>query len=123
MLRVCLSHFSVDNVLISFQCWYCVHLISMLIVCLFHFSVDSSYRSSMSVQSSLVMYPIYKYGTEEQRKKYLPKLGILFINISLHVNILCMCLNVSDILVFFFVDHIKYNDFLLFTNCIKHYKG
>ncbi len=36
--------------------------------------VDSSYRSAMSVQSSLVMYPIYAYGTEEQRQKYLPKL-------------------------------------------------
>src|SRR5215468_9431381 len=35
--------------------------------------VDSSYRSSMSVQSSLVMYPIYAYGSEEQRRKYLPK--------------------------------------------------
>ena len=37
--------------------------------------VDSGYRSAMSVQSSLVMYPIYSYGTEEQRKKYLPKLA------------------------------------------------
>ena len=37
--------------------------------------IDSGYRSMMSVQSSLVMYPIYAYGTEEQRKKYLPKLG------------------------------------------------
>ncbi len=37
--------------------------------------VDSGYRSAMSVQSSLVMYPIYAYGTEEQRKKYLPKLA------------------------------------------------
>lgn len=37
--------------------------------------VDSGYRSSMSVQSSLVMYPIYTYGTEEQREKYLPKLA------------------------------------------------
>ena len=37
--------------------------------------VDSGYRSMMSVQSSLVMYPIYAYGTEEQRKKYLPKLA------------------------------------------------
>ncbi|KQB95552.1 acyl-CoA dehydrogenase [Loktanella sp. 1ANDIMAR09] len=36
--------------------------------------VDSGYRSMMSVQSSLVMYPIYAYGSEEQRKKYLPKL-------------------------------------------------
>lgn len=37
--------------------------------------VDSGYRSAMSVQSSLVMYPIFTYGTEEQRKKYLPKLS------------------------------------------------
>lgn len=37
--------------------------------------IDSGYRSMMSVQSSLVMYPIYAYGTEEQRKKYLPKLS------------------------------------------------
>jgi glutaryl-CoA dehydrogenase len=37
--------------------------------------VDSGYRSAMSVQSSLVMYPIYAYGSEEQRKKYLPGLA------------------------------------------------
>jgi len=37
--------------------------------------VDSGYRSMMSVQSSLVMYPIYAYGTEAQRAKYLPKLA------------------------------------------------
>ena len=37
--------------------------------------VDSGYRSAMSVQSSLVMYPIYEFGTEEQRMKYLPKLA------------------------------------------------
>jgi glutaryl-CoA dehydrogenase len=37
--------------------------------------VDSGYRSMMSVQSSLVMYPIYAYGSEEQRNKYLPKLA------------------------------------------------
>jgi glutaryl-CoA dehydrogenase len=37
--------------------------------------VDSGYRSAMSVQSSLVMHPIYSYGSEEQRKKYLPKLA------------------------------------------------
>ena len=38
-------------------------------------AVDSGYRSMMSVQSSLVMYPIYTYGSEEQRKTYLPKLA------------------------------------------------
>ena len=38
-------------------------------------AVDSGYRSAMSVQSSLVMHPIWAYGTEEQREKYLPKLA------------------------------------------------
>ena len=38
-------------------------------------AVDSGYRSAMSVQSSLVMHPIYAYGSEEQRMKYLPKLA------------------------------------------------
>jgi glutaryl-CoA dehydrogenase len=37
--------------------------------------VDSGYRSAMSVQSSLVMYPIHAYGTEAQRQKYLPRLA------------------------------------------------
>ncbi|MEO6717032.1 MAG: acyl-CoA dehydrogenase family protein, partial [Novosphingobium sp.] len=37
--------------------------------------VDSGYRSMMSVQSSLVMYPIFAYGSEEQRLKYLPRLA------------------------------------------------
>jgi glutaryl-CoA dehydrogenase len=37
--------------------------------------VDSGYRSAMSVQSSLVMHPIHAYGSEEQRKTYLPKLA------------------------------------------------
>jgi len=37
--------------------------------------VDSGYRSAMSVQSSLVMYPIYDFGSEEQRLKYLPRLA------------------------------------------------
>jgi glutaryl-CoA dehydrogenase len=37
--------------------------------------IDSGYRSMMSVQSSLVMYPIHAYGSEPQRKKYLPKLA------------------------------------------------
>ncbi len=37
--------------------------------------IDSGYRSMMSVQSSLVMLPIYEFGTEEQRQKYLPKLA------------------------------------------------
>ena len=37
--------------------------------------VDSGYRSAMSVQSSLVMHPIFAYGTEDQRRKYLPRLA------------------------------------------------
>lgn len=37
--------------------------------------IDSGYRSMMSVQSSLVMHPIYAYGSEDQRRKYLPKLA------------------------------------------------
>ncbi|MBN7755665.1 acyl-CoA dehydrogenase [Nitratireductor aquimarinus] len=37
--------------------------------------IDSGYRSMMSVQSSLVMYPIHAYGSEEQKQKYLPKLA------------------------------------------------
>ena len=37
--------------------------------------IDSGYRSMMSVQSSLVMHPIYSYGSEEQRQKYLPELA------------------------------------------------
>ncbi len=37
--------------------------------------VDSGYRSAMSVQSSLVMHPIYAYGSEDQKKKYLPQLA------------------------------------------------
>ncbi len=37
--------------------------------------VDSGYRSAMSVQSSLVMHPIFAYGTEAQRERYLPKLA------------------------------------------------
>lgn len=37
--------------------------------------VDSGYRSAMSVQSSLVMHPIYKFGSDEQKDKYLPRLA------------------------------------------------
>src|SRR5581483_718608 len=37
--------------------------------------VDSGYRSAMSVQSALVMYPIHAYGSEEQRRHYLPRLA------------------------------------------------
>ena len=35
-------------------------------------AIDSGYRSAMSVQSSLVMYPIYEFGSEEQRRRWLP---------------------------------------------------
>jgi len=37
--------------------------------------IDSAYRSALSVQSSLVMWPIYAYGTEEQKQRYLPRLA------------------------------------------------
>src|SRR6266851_2675227 len=37
--------------------------------------VDSGYRSAMSVQSSLVMYPIFAYGTDEQKERFLPRLA------------------------------------------------
>ena len=37
--------------------------------------VDSSYRSCMSVQSSLVMHPIYTFGSEVQKQRFLPKLA------------------------------------------------
>lgn len=37
--------------------------------------IDSGYRSAMNVQSSLVMYPIYTYGTEAQKQRFLPKLA------------------------------------------------
>lgn len=40
--------------------------------------VDSGYRSTMSVQSSLVMLPIDEFGSEEQKANYLPRLGKLF---------------------------------------------
>lgn len=40
--------------------------------------VDSGYRSTMSVQSSLVMLPIDEFGSEEQKAKYLPRLGKRF---------------------------------------------
>ena len=38
--------------------------------------VDSGYRSAMSVQSSLVMFPIFAFGSEQQKSKYLPQLGM-----------------------------------------------
>src|SRR5215468_1080630 len=38
-------------------------------------AIDSGYRSAMSVQSSLVMYPIHAFGSEEQRRKWLPKMA------------------------------------------------
>ena len=37
--------------------------------------VDSGYRSAMSVQSSLVMHPIYRFGSEEQKERFLPRLA------------------------------------------------
>lgn len=46
--------------------------------------VDSAYRSAVSVQSSLVMGAIYDYGSEQQKEKYLPKMGTNYI--SLHTK-------------------------------------
>lgn len=43
--------------------------------------VDSGYRSTFSVQSSLVMHPIYAYGTEAQKEAYLPRLGEALIHV------------------------------------------
>lgn len=40
------------------------------------YRVDSGYRSTFSVQSSLVMHPINEYGTDAQKEKYLPRLGM-----------------------------------------------
>ena len=40
-----------------------------------YYRVDSGYRSAMSIISSLVMHPIYTYGSREQKQKYLPGLG------------------------------------------------
>ena len=66
----------------SIQMLYCILLTLILRnFVIFHpflqvvFQVDSGYRSAMSVQSSLVMWPIYAYGTDYQKNKYLPKLG------------------------------------------------
>jgi len=49
--------------------------ISNIKKCLFLNRIDSGYRSAFSVQSSLVMFPINEYGTDEQKEKYLPKLA------------------------------------------------
>lgn len=52
--------------------------------------VDSGYRSAMSVQPSLVMWPIYSYGSEEQKEKYLPDLAkgkTIGINLLQHMKI------------------------------------
>ena len=51
--------------------------------------VDSSYRSAMSVQSSLVMHPINAYGTDAQKEKYLPKLG-KYTNVGGLVQLECL---------------------------------
>ena len=46
--------------------------------------VDSGYRSTASVQSSLVMHPIYEFGTQAQKEKYLPRLGKSFHYTMMH---------------------------------------
>ena len=52
--------------------------------------VDSSYRSAMSVQSSLVMFPIYQYGSQQQKDKYLPTLGQWFLSLmyTMYVHVI-----------------------------------
>lgn len=45
--------------------------------------VDSAYRSALSVQSSLAMGAIYEYGTDAQKEKYLPKMGIYVSQINI----------------------------------------
>ena len=45
--------------------------------------IDSGYRSMMSVQSSLVIYPIHAYGDEDQRQKYLPRLCLAYSSVVL----------------------------------------
>jgi glutaryl-CoA dehydrogenase len=47
--------------------------------------VDSGYRSTASVQSSLVMHPINEFGTDAQKEKYLPRLGGLDL-LAAHLN-------------------------------------
>ena len=57
---------------------FLIMIFSIWVILYLNFSlhqVDSGYRSMMSVQSSLVMFPIYKYGSEAQRTKYLPRLA------------------------------------------------
>ena len=48
----------------------------------FDLRVDSGYRSMLSVQSSLVMGPIYEHGSEFLKEKYLPKLGTFYFSTS-----------------------------------------
>ena len=69
----------------SWACWVPLSTVTVVpgwITCLLRIwsareveRVDSGYRSMMSVQSSLVMYPIWAYGNETQREKYLPRLA------------------------------------------------
>ena len=76
------------------------HVMTPSLLCLMNCSsnfscrVDSSYRSAMSVQSSLVMHPIHAYGTEEQRQKYLPKLGRRGFTFYTANNSWSMCTNI-----------------------------
>ena len=49
--------------------------------------VDSGYRSTMSVQSSLVMHPINTFGTEEQKENYLPRLGMIQSDVGTPYNL------------------------------------
>ena len=63
--------------------------------------VDSAYRSAMSVQSSLVMHPIYSYGTENMRRKYLPELAS---GNMIGYDTLFFCLFLLKVICFSYVD-------------------
>jgi alkylation response protein AidB-like acyl-CoA dehydrogenase len=55
--------------------YVCIHKSHLRIFVFYMYMCIHIYRSAMSVQSSLVMWPIYTYGSEEQKQKYLPQLA------------------------------------------------
>lgn len=57
--------------------------------------VDSGYRSAMSVQSALVMHPINAFGSDDQKNKFLPKLGMLLNILKMHFTFLIGCVTLS----------------------------
>lgn len=89
VLYLCMRnvHFNTD-----FPPWIFFLLYNFIEFLPLFYRVDSGYRSAMSVQSSLVMHPIYAYGTEEQKQKYLPKLG----KYTLTIILKCSASNCAD---------------------------